>query len=229
MLPWFVFFLLSLFFRKGSPWLFFTCAPFSCCFLAAFFMVRFFRRVPAISCPLSELLNGEGGSWFLTWGGSPARHSTGWKIGGEKLTQRQRLLTQSFILSLTHLLCCPFAALSLRPFAREGVPNSFALFTSCLLLQRTLSAGPSPSLPLSPSFSLWLLQPDCISLFCLTFGVRSLARSLTRLLACPCVTFIIIPLPPFEFFSPHKGEVPQLATHRVNWGDFERLCLSRFK
>lgn len=97
------------------------------------------------------------------------------RFEGKKLTHRAAL-AHSHTHSFTHSLCCPFAALSLRPFAREGVPNSFALFTSCLLLQRTLRpVFLSPSL--SPSFSLWLLQPDCISLFCLTFGVRSLARS----------------------------------------------------
>lgn len=215
MLPWFVCFFFfssfSLFFRKGSAWLFFTCAPFSCCFLAAFFMVRFFRRVPAISCPLSELLNGEvkeeGGSGYWSWGGSRATHSTGWKIWGKKTHSQGSAcsLAHSLVYSLTLLpLRGTFTAPLCERRSAQFVRFVYFLFTPTAHAQARLPLFLSPSL--SPSFSLWLLQPDCISLFCLTFDVRSLARSLIRLLACPCVTFIIIPLRPlWVLFAAQRG------------------------
>lgn len=101
------------------------------------------------------------------------------KFEGKK-THSRAALAHSHTHSFTHSLCCPFAALSLRPFAREGVPNSFALFTSCLLLQRTLRpVFLSPSL--SPSFSLWL--PTRLHISFLPDFWRSLSRSLTHSLA----------------------------------------------
>lgn len=102
-------------------------------------------------------------------------------------------LAHSLVYSLTLLpLRGTFTAPLCERRSAQFVRFVYFLFTPTAHAQAPLAL----SFSLSPSFSLWLLQPDCISLFCLTFGVRSLARSLTRLLACPCVTFIIIPLPP---------------------------------
>lgn len=133
---------------------------------------------------------------------------------GERLQENNSLkgsaclLAHSLAHSLTHSLAhsvAPSRHFHFAPLREKECP----IRSLCLLPVYSYSARSAHS-PLSLSLFLFeaLLQPDCISLFSLTFGVRSLARSL----ACPCVTFIIIPLPPFEFFSPHKGEVPQLAT-----------------
>lgn len=119
--------------------------------------------------------------------------------------------------SLAHSLVYSLTLLPLRgTFTAPLCERRSAQFVRFVYFLFTPTAHTQARLPLSFSLSLSLFlfvaAPTRLHISFLPDFWRSLSRSL----ACPCVTFIIIPLPPFEFFSPHKGEVPQLATHRVN-------------